>query len=558
MVAFPPTQGDTFAGISLVPYAVGHHDEGVCLGLNLGPYRILLDCGLANLGPLTNGTEGNAPGDVVVCSHAHGDHSRGLWAFHNLFADVPIFTSPVTQALLCLNWPALPPEETKFCRPLPWRSPEQILPNLTLELIPAGHLPGAAVVLLTYHHGDRAYRVVYTGDYCLSPLQLVDGLGLAPLRGLQPDVLILTGQYGTRRLPHRRQQEKHFIQAIATVLEAGRNILLPVPPFGLAQEILKLLRTHHQFTGRPVHLWAGGAVAQACDAYVAILGSLPDNVQNFAQHQPLFWDDKVYPHLRPLTPETWRDSFPAPSLVITDRWPEPWPHPNALGGPWTVLLPQLVSLPPCQGNVTWPDLAQFSQYEIGEYLLADHSDGHNATQLIHNLRPQHLVFVHGQQSDIEDLTGLEELQSRYQLHSPAAGDPVALPIGDRFIQPSPPAPQIYEGEIHELDITKQNSHLGEVGIYLGGEIIDHPRWHKFAETGIVQMRWQGEELILRGISQKELFKQHQRTKLLKSLDCCLNCDHFQNEYCRNPASPLVGLKVRQDGHCPVFEETSQP
>ena len=331
MTLSAPTQGKAFAGISCFPYAVGHGGEGVCLNLNLGPYKILLDCGLGDLTPLINGDD--APVDLVFCSHAHPDHARGLLDFQQKFPDVPILVSGVTQQLLPLNWPGVTPEQIPTCQVLPWQSPKEMLPNLTVELIPAGHLPGAALVLLEYHNGaphsgslgDRLFRVIYTGDYCLSHLQLVDGLALNRLRGLKPDVLILEGHYGTRRLPHRRQQEKQFIQAIESALAKGRNLLLPVPALGLAQEILKLLRTHHQFTGRQVNLWAGERVIATCNAYGEILASLPENVRNFTQHQPLFWDDKVYPHLRPLTEATWEMELSSPAVVITDGWPQPCP-----------------------------------------------------------------------------------------------------------------------------------------------------------------------------------------------------------------------------------------
>jgi len=538
-------QGKTFPGISCFTYGVGQQNEGVCLGVNLGPYRLLLDCGLADIQALT---AAEFPPDLVICSHAHGDHARGLAALSQAFPGLPMVASEATQTLLPLNWPELSPDQTQFCQSLPWRSPTEFLPGLTVELIPAGHLPGAAVILIEYQAPERTYRIIYTGDYCLSNLPLVEGLALQNLRDLHPDVLILESQYGTRRLPHRRHQEKQFIQAIEASLAQGRNLILPTPPLGLAQEILKLLRTHHQFTGRKVNLWAAGKAIASCDLYGQIQTSLPETVRNFTQHQPLFWDDKVYPHLRPLTATHWPLDNGFAHIVVTDSWPDPWPSAEELAGQWTVFLPQLVWV---DADSHWQNLANLSQFEVEDYLLADHSDGRNTTQLIHNLRPQHLVFVHGQRSDIQDLTSLEELQSRYKLHSPAPGCLVDLPIGDRFVQPSPPTPTLYEGEIHELDSGDRRSQ-GEITIHLEGRIIQDSRWPKLAETGIIEARWQGDELILRGVTQRDLLKHHQQSKRLENLDCCANCRYFRHQYCWNQASPLVGLQVRADGYCPVF------
>jgi hypothetical protein len=424
---------------------------------------------------------------------------------------------------------------------------------LTIELIPAGHLPGAALIRIEYQTRERTYRVLYTGDYCLSNLQLVEGLALSHLRDLRPDVLILESQYGTRRLPHRRQQEKQFLQAIESALARGRNIILPAPFLGLAQEILKLLRTHHQFTGRKLNLWAAGNVIAGCNAYQGIQHDLPETVRNFIQHQPLFWDDKVFPHLRPLDATNWPLANGLPHIVVTDKWPEPWPVPQALVGPWTILLPQLVDL---NSDCDWEALAHWPQFELDDYLLADHSDGRNTTQLIHNLRPQHLIFVHGQPEDIQDLTSLEELQSRYQLHSPATGCLVHLPIGDRFVQPSPPTPTIYEGEIHDLDAGDRLANRA-IAIHLEERIGRDSRWSKLSETGLIEARWQGDELILRGVTQRDLLKHHQQTKRLENLDCCANCRYFRNQRCWNQASPLTGLLVRVDGYCPVFEEQTK-
>ena len=62
--------------LSCFTYAAGHEDEGVCLQMRLGKYRILLDCGMQDLSPLL---QDESPADFIFCSHAHDDHCRGLF-----------------------------------------------------------------------------------------------------------------------------------------------------------------------------------------------------------------------------------------------------------------------------------------------------------------------------------------------------------------------------------------------------------------------------------------------------------------------------------------------
>ncbi|MGL5032745.1 MAG: MBL fold metallo-hydrolase, partial [Microcystaceae cyanobacterium] len=323
--------------LSCFAYGVGHGGEGVCLLLRLGPYRILLDCGLRDLTALLTG--GTAPADAVICSHAHGDHAQGLYDLHAAFPTLPIYASEVTTQLISLNWPQCA-GNLDFCQPLGLRSPLKLFDNLTVELLPAGHLPGASLISLSYELPQRTYKVLYTGDFCLSNLQLVEGLSLEQIRNLSPDVLILESGYGTRRHPHRRQQEKQFMILIDQALQQGRNVLLPVPPLGLGQEILKLLRSHHQFTGRDLDIWVGGEVIKGCDRYLELLTELPLSVQNFAKHQPLFWDERVCPRLRILPEQLPLNITEKPCIIITDQWENLWSRNDWPQGNWTILLPE--------------------------------------------------------------------------------------------------------------------------------------------------------------------------------------------------------------------------
>lgn len=522
-------------------YGVGHGAEGVCLLVQMGPHRILIDCGLEDISPLK--AQANLLADVVLCSHAHSDHAQGLLALHQAFPQLPIYASEVTTQLLPLNWTHLPAKEIPgFCQALPWRSPIEFREGLSVQLFPAGHLPGAAAFLLTYTSPNRTYRLLYTGDFFISNSRLVEGLSIEALRGTNLDVLIIEGSYGTARHPHRRQQENQLVERIDQALAENRSILLPVPTLGLGQEILMLLRSHHQFTGRNLDIWVDGTVAKGCDAYLELLPHLPPSVQNFARHQPLFWDERVKPRVRRLDEQQRSAIAQNTSIVLTDETADLRVYCHANPTSWTVLQPERLRYPP-----STPDL---NITDVETYRLTEHSDCLGTTQLIHNLRPQHIIFVHGSPTYLADLAGLEELQNRYHLHTPSAGTLIELPIGETFIQPAPPPETNYEGELTELGTV--------VTITLPEAIAADPRWQDFADTGLVEARWQGEELVLRGLSQRELLNQSSSVKMPANIECCANCRHQRGQRCWNSASPLYSFKVTPEGYCPVFEPIAPP
>ncbi|MEM9770837.1 MAG: MBL fold metallo-hydrolase [Cyanobacteria bacterium P01_D01_bin.73] len=440
-------------------HGAGREDEGVCLELCLGDRRVLLDCGLTDLTPLLD--RGDCL-DAVLCSHAHRDNSFGLLEFQSRFPRVPIYSSEVTRRLLPLNWSVAWDMPSSF-RGLPWRSPFDITPEISVELLPAGHLPGAALFVLTYQVSgttNQPIRVVYTGDFFLSNSRLVEGLPLEEVRSQPPDVLILDGSYGTARHGRRRSQENAVAEQVRQALDQGQSVLMPVPSLGMSQELIMLLRSHHRLTGRDVTILVDGAIAQGCDAYLGILDQLPSSVQNFARHQNLFWDDRVRPRLKRLdsdlanapedvnSPEDHALATQEPVIVLAD---ETQPLDRFLEGSlgqeqsWRLLLLENSSATLIERAFQG---AKSSRATVDFFMLSEHCDGLGTLQLIHNLRPQHAVFVHGTTADLQDLASLEELNSRYKLHCPESGAMVPLPIAEIFQQPSAPVER-YEGEVNQ-------------------------------------------------------------------------------------------------------------
>lgn len=537
--------GEAACELECLPYGVHHENEGVCLLVRMGPHRILLDCGLRDISPLAkdlkkSARRGNSPlpADLVLVTHAHPDHARGLLALHQAFGLLPIYASEVTSKLLPLSWQEQHQEVPQFCQALPLRSPVEFKDGLVAELYPAGHLPGAVAILLTYTTPERSYKLLYTGDFFLSNSRLVEGLRLEELRGLELDVLIIEGSYGTSRHTHRRNQENQLAERINRAIADRCSVLMPTPALGLGQELLMLLRSHHHFTGRDLDIWVDGSVATGCDAYLELLSHFPASVQNFARHQPLFWDERIRPRVRRLQPEQRSTIFQSPCIVLTDSTADLNQYCLPATNPLLILVPEKTSI---EFNPTSSELVT-----VETYLLAQHSDGPGTTQLIHNLRPQHVLFVHGSPAYLADLTSLDELQNRYHVHSPEAGTLVELPIGETFLQPAAPETN-YEGELTELGTV--------ITITLPDAVTADPRWRQFADTGLIEARWQGEELVLRGLSQRELLN-HSDRFVWSGIDCCGTCRHQRGQRCWNPASPLYNFKVTLEGYCPAFERNS--
>ncbi|MEM9219335.1 MAG: MBL fold metallo-hydrolase [Cyanobacteria bacterium P01_F01_bin.150] len=547
-------------------YGAGHGDEGICLSLSIGPYFVLLDCGLTDIAPLLFSPLARQI-DAVICSNAQGDHSRGIWNLQQQLRDLPIYASVVTSRLLSIQ--RLGEDGFPGTIALDWRSPTEICPGLTLQFWPAGHLPGAACALLSYdssgeRHSSsprfkRRRQVLYTGDCMVSSSRLVDGMPLGELSGLKPDVLIIDGSYGISRSARRKKQESQLAEIVLGGIAQGRSIILPTPRLGLGQELLMLFRSHHHFTGKDVDIWVSPGIAAGCDAYLDLVDHFPSSVQNFARHQPLFLDDRVLPHVYRLenqnpetlaaiaqrTPSVFLVEAPiTPSFFLNHSFKaqrNQWlillsHHPNE--DQYQTFLTHLHSAPQNHNIVVEEDLIQPVSYSLGS-----HCDGPVTMQVIHSIRPQHLIFVHGKPHFLLDLAGQEELQNRYQIHLPAQNKSIELPVGDRFIQPDPPSLN-YRGELTALQTT--------ILLTLDPSIQDDVRWQAFADTGLIKARWQGNDLLITGIPAPDV-AQGSRQVPPFPIACCEYCAYYRNRRCWNDESSLFGLQVTPEGSCPVFK-----
>lgn len=231
--------------------------------------RVLIDCGLyqgykwlrrRNWQPLPLGIDAV---DAIVLSHAHLDHSGFIPVLYKHGFRGKVFTHAATASLCGLLWPdsgKIQEEDAKFyhkhklsrhaepeplydeataqaalklLQPVEFHHTFQI-GDLSFTLQPAGHLLGAASVIVQHHD----YRIGFSGDVGRPNDILMHPPELLP----QVDLLLLEATYGDRR----HAPEDAWEQLAEVVNEAARDggvLLIPSFAVGRAQLLQHMLVT---------------------------------------------------------------------------------------------------------------------------------------------------------------------------------------------------------------------------------------------------------------------------------------------------------------------------
>ncbi len=244
---------------------------GSCYLVETHAGRILLDCGLFQGGKKIEAQNTEAfkfsPAviDAVVLSHAHLDHSGRLPKLaregftgnvylteasyplldlmlkdsaHLLLKDTewenkrreragkktldPLYTLEDVEQLLTLR------------TALPYQTPTEILPGVTLSFHEAGHILGSSIVRLQIREAGITKTLVFSGDLGNSTAPLLRD----PEILTEADTLLLESTYGNRDhkpLLHTLDEFRDILKAAA---HSGGNVIIPAFSVGRTQDLI--------------------------------------------------------------------------------------------------------------------------------------------------------------------------------------------------------------------------------------------------------------------------------------------------------------------------------
>lgn len=122
----------------------------------------------------------------------------------------------------------------RFFSPLDYNQIDEILPNIKIRLLDAGHILGSAIVEIWLSEKGVSRKIVFSGDLGRQELPILQD----PTFIKEADVVIMESTYGDRNLPAWKDTIKEFSRIIDEALAAKGNILIPSFAVGRSQEIL--------------------------------------------------------------------------------------------------------------------------------------------------------------------------------------------------------------------------------------------------------------------------------------------------------------------------------
>ncbi|MEI8229860.1 MAG: MBL fold metallo-hydrolase [Candidatus Peregrinibacteria bacterium] len=262
--------------MKFIPHGAAREVTGSCHELQIetasGTKHILLDCGLFQ-GKRSEAAEKNATFtfdpekviDAVILSHAHMDHAgripllwrRGYrgpvfstYATRDLAEvmlmdggyiqekDEEFFRKHLAESMLASDGPLYTMKDATECIELfigqNYNEWFIVCDGVRAQFLEAGHIVGAALVVLEVTEHGKTTRVGFSGDLGRSMLPIIRDPSPMP----DVDVLICESTYGDRKHEDIGSAKEHLKEAIVRTAHRGGKVLIPAFSLERTQELL--------------------------------------------------------------------------------------------------------------------------------------------------------------------------------------------------------------------------------------------------------------------------------------------------------------------------------
>ncbi len=312
--------------IALQFLGAARHVTGTKHLLEIGDTRVLLDCGLVQ-GPrhIADAQNRKLPiagrdVDALVLSHAHIDHCGALPRLVKDGYDGTIWCTDATKDMLRMMlmdsahiqsqdarqlrkrghdfeplYNSDDVERTlRLVRSVPYYQPFDVTPQLRVEFLDAGHILGAAIVVMDVDVGTKKRRIVFTGDHGRKNLPILRD----PDRIPECDALITESTYGDRIHEQAVDMMAELARIIAEELHDGGRVVVPAFAVGRTQSVVlflgQLMRDGHL---PKLPIYVDSPMSREA---TRIMGKHPELFDAETQallksgHNPLFFDGVTY------------------------------------------------------------------------------------------------------------------------------------------------------------------------------------------------------------------------------------------------------------------------
>jgi Cft2 family RNA processing exonuclease len=355
--------------------------------------------------------------DAIIVSHAHLDHSGSLLRLSKSRNKQVILGTKITRDITVellkdmikvneYNGTPIGYDNQTVDRVKgSWIAEDKMaLPDINIELYPAGHVAGAAMTGIL----ADGKSLLYTGDFCLHDTEIFMGCN-SKLLPKQPDVLISESTYGGTIRQQRSELIDQLCSEISYTIKHRGNVLIPTFAFHRSQEMAKRIDQALEngiLPKRNVYM-----VSKLANKITKIFNNNPDLFKQQVQQRAKPFE---YKHVQEID-RTSDIEEPAivictpgfghagASLSLLNAWAESEENTIIITSGY---LPQASPLRLAKDKhyikvdgERYPVRAKIVQIE-----LSGHADQVELVELIEYLKPKRTVLVHGDLEEAEALS----------------------------------------------------------------------------------------------------------------------------------------------------------